>query len=166
MQSYISDIPDVFNNIINPVAQQMVHRIKKDLGLISTFDNRLYFNSDHTGASKSSTPFNNPKLKDTRMDINLQYNLNPLNMQFETTTFRNMIRDRAGLKDIYHKRVSPKHSTITSPLLLSHLSNVISDLYFSAIYNSEISTDSKYEKLQKIKIKSIGQLRKDDVVWS
>jgi hypothetical protein len=45
------------------------------------------------------------------------------------------------LNEFYHRRVPPSHSSITYAHILSHIMNANSDLYFSANYLSEISTD-------------------------
>lgn len=41
----------------------------------------------------------------------------------------------------YHKRVSPKHSSLTSSYLLSNLVAARSDWYFSSLFSSEIATN-------------------------
>ncbi|MFZ2726211.1 MAG: hypothetical protein WAX77_08180 [Methylococcaceae bacterium] len=48
--------------------------------------------------------------------------------------------DFLALNQIYHKYVSPSHSTINSALILSHVLNVESELFYSSSNLSEIAT--------------------------
>jgi hypothetical protein len=58
---------------------------------------------------------------------------------------------------IYHRRVSPKHTSIAPGLLLSHIANLQTFLYFSSKFNSEIAVDSINSNLLKLKCADIVQ---------
>ncbi len=53
--------------------------------------------------------------------------------------------------NLYHRRVSPAHSTITSPYILAHFITARADSYFAANYMSEIVTSPISNALIRIK---------------
>ncbi|MEK0336859.1 MAG: hypothetical protein QQN41_05420 [Nitrosopumilus sp.] len=66
-----------------------------------------------------------------------------------------------SVNKIYHKRVSPSHSTITPALILSHLLDVESELYFSSNNLSEIAASSLSAKLIEQKISYVLEKSKN-----
>jgi hypothetical protein len=59
--------------------------------------------------------------------------------------------DYAAINHLYHQRVSPKHSTISSEYLLTFLLDARADTYFAAHYLSEIVTTPALSDLIRIK---------------
>jgi hypothetical protein len=55
-----------------------------------------------------------------------------------------------SINSVYHKYVSPSHSTITDAYLLSHLANVRTEIHAATKFNSEIATDSIYSNVMRI----------------
>ena len=51
------------------------------------------------------------------------------------------------INKIYHKSVSPSHSTITPAYILSHLLNLEESLFFAASFSSELSCDNLSTRL-------------------
>ena len=60
--------------------------------------------------------------------------------------------DFIALNELYHKRVSAEHSSISVAYILSHLLDVEKELYFSSSYLSELASSSLSAKLAKAKI--------------
>jgi hypothetical protein len=59
--------------------------------------------------------------------------------------------DYTSINRLYHQRVSPKHSTISSEYLLSFLQDARADSYFAAHYLAEIVTTPTLSDLIRIK---------------
>ncbi len=57
-----------------------------------------------------------------------------------------------NLNELYHRRISPAHSSITPALILSHLLDVEKDLYFASTNLSELASSNMTAKLAKEKI--------------
>lgn len=63
---------------------------------------------------------------------------------FQTEKSDKMIRiinniDYTKLNEIYHRKSSPSHSSITQATIFSHLSGVESDLYYASCYGAELA---------------------------
>jgi hypothetical protein len=63
--------------------------------------------------------------------------------------------DFAEANRSYHRRVSPDHSSLSVAHLLSHFSNVHTDLFFAARYDSELATNTVTADLIRQKVASL-----------
>ncbi|MBK6895502.1 MAG: hypothetical protein IPH06_02790 [Alphaproteobacteria bacterium] len=82
-------------------------------------------------------------------------NLNSIVFQTERTASGILIETNINfdaLNSIYHKYVPPTHSTITPALLLSHMLDVESELFFSSNNLSEIATSGLSSNLISLKV--------------
>ena len=57
-----------------------------------------------------------------------------------------------ALNELYHKRVSPEHSSMSVAYILAHLLTVEKDLYFSSSHLSELASSALSAKLAETKI--------------
>ena len=121
-------ISDVVPNIITPIAKQVINKIILDLDVARYFDNRVYFNSDSSGGSRSFGADHNPILKENRFTANIGYSLNPLTPKWATTKFTNMISGTDSLGAVQEPRtVFYDHRALTT--LVEHESpcNVLAE---------------------------------------
>ncbi|MDQ4121568.1 MAG: hypothetical protein M3209_08995 [Acidobacteriota bacterium] len=57
--------------------------------------------------------------------------------------------------EFYHKRISPKHSSLSVSYLLSQLMSARSDWYYSSHFSSEVATDEISNIILNLKFKVI-----------
>ncbi len=60
--------------------------------------------------------------------------------------------DFGQLNQRFHRLVDPKHSTITTPLLLSHFINSQEDTCFASSFDAEIANDPLHQKLARLEL--------------
>ena len=99
-----AEVDDVYTNIFHPITTQISAKFVKELDLGKFFNNQYYINSDHSAASGSSDEDGNAKLNDNRFTVDMKYNLNPMSVKWETTTFANVLADGNSLRKIHESK--------------------------------------------------------------
>lgn len=84
-------VRDIISHVFVPLTHQIIEKFMEELGLKDVFDNKVYINSDSTGSSSSENDDHNPKLKEDRVVVDMDYNLNPMTVEWPTTSFVNIL---------------------------------------------------------------------------
>jgi hypothetical protein len=97
-------IEDVHTSILEPVTDQIVNKIVRELDIGRYVGNRIYINSDTRGGFSSADANNNPILKENRLTVNMTYNLNPWAPKYPTTTFFNLVSGTDALRYVHETK--------------------------------------------------------------
>ena len=88
-----AEVDDVYANIFYPITEQISAKFVKELDLGKFFKNQYYINTDHSASSNSTDGSGNAKLNENRFTVDMKYNLNPMRVKWETTTFANVLTE-------------------------------------------------------------------------
>lgn len=84
-------VRDLYTNVTEPVAQQIIYKFLRDLDMLHIFNNEIVFKSSNSAASSGTDSEGNAKLHENKATVTLTHNLNPNSVKWETNTFRNLI---------------------------------------------------------------------------
>lgn len=105
MPILIKTIPEVMTHILQPVADQMVAKLIRDMGCSDLFaknDNIMVHLGD-SSVSKTTDRFHNANLEKDMFVSDVSVQMNPINAKWDTTTFRH--QTAFGLnKNTLHKQ--------------------------------------------------------------
>lgn len=113
MQVYSSVITEVLTHVHQVVAGEVVRNIINKLGAQNIFKNKLYFNSDYTGASRSYNDRRLPILNENSFKCDIKYSISPFGLKWDSTTPGQHLdpaihrRDNFVVKPIFY---DPRHN--------------------------------------------------------
>lgn len=109
-------IQDFTTEIIEPISEQIIRNIIKELSLTNFFKDNIYINSDYLTGSKTNDSELIPVLQKDRIDCDVTYIQDPNKNKWETSSIRHGIEYGIGLSDIQNLQVLFNDKNIKSTI--------------------------------------------------
>ena len=134
MPTFTKSTEESVTHMIQPISEQVVSRLLKLLGIYPLFQDNIYFNSDDSAASKTRDSMHRPKISTNRIDIDMDYTINPNNMKWDGVTNKQLLA--------YHLSKNQTYEDV--PILMDPGADIVmTELSRSCLIGLEVSMSLK-----------------------